>query len=196
MKLMSLARGSGTRSLQQPPITWLLLLASDVLPNPGFGWQPICPRCHWLVLQSVAALQCDEWDSWLHCKCELLSLPAYRRLAATPANGTAVFVRCPPSMTTSFRPRTVNGQRHSDGHVHHARGIIAPIPNLVGGSYHRVSGGYPTHALDIKKGPTLWYSNCCSVKNKFLTYKPRLRLSLLICPFLVRNLASPRHSGQ
>ncbi|KAM7309407.1 uncharacterized protein ISCGN_013038 [Ixodes scapularis] len=85
VKITQLARGYGAHSLQQPPITWLLLLAGDVLPNPGPGLQPICPRCHRPVLESAAALQCDGCDLWLHRKSELLSLPAYRLLAAYPA---------------------------------------------------------------------------------------------------------------
>lgn len=162
VKLTQLARGYGAHSLQQPPITWLLLLAGDVLPNPGPGLRPICPRCHRPVLESVAALQCDGCDSWLHHKCELLSLPAYRRLAASPTKWYCGVCALPPFDDNLFSPPTSQCTRPAPV----VSASPMPVSTARGGSSPPVPD--PTHALGINNGLTLWYSNCRSIKNKVL----------------------------
>ncbi|KAM7298840.1 uncharacterized protein ISCGN_019408 [Ixodes scapularis] len=63
---------------RQPQTLLLLLLAGDVSLNPGP--RPSCPRCDRAVYDSVAALQCDKCNAWLHRTCESLSLRSYRRM--------------------------------------------------------------------------------------------------------------------
>lgn len=56
---------------------WLLalLLCGDDSPNPGPPTKPVCPRSDRVVCNTVAALQCDGCDKWLHRGCEgVLSL--------------------------------------------------------------------------------------------------------------------------
>lgn len=65
----------------RPHVVCLLLDAGDTSRNPGP--RHLCPRCSRELNNRTVALQCDKCDSWVHRKCELLSLAAYRRLSAS-----------------------------------------------------------------------------------------------------------------
>lgn len=67
--------------IRQSQTLLLLLLAGDVSPNSGP--RPSCPCCDRAVYDSVAALQCDKCNAWLHRKCGSLSLRTYRLLPLT-----------------------------------------------------------------------------------------------------------------
>ncbi|KAM7284231.1 uncharacterized protein ISCGN_001328 [Ixodes scapularis] len=99
--------------VRQPQIVLLLLLAGDVSSNPGPC--PSCLRCGRSVYENVAALQCDKCDSWLHRKCELLSLHSYRRLSSSeeewycgacqlPAFDDELFPTCPTPASRGSDP--------------------------------------------------------------------------------------------
>ena len=77
---------------RQPPMCrhsgiarrFLLLLAGDVLPNPGPIQHP-CAVCCKCVRSNQRALQCDKCQLWSHIKCVGIVDSVYRELQAKDA---------------------------------------------------------------------------------------------------------------
>lgn len=141
--------GALTRStrIHQPQVLLLLLLAGDVSSNPGPC--PSCLRCDRAIHGSVAALQCDKCDAWLHRKCELLSLRSYRRLSSTSEKwycGTCQLPAFDDSLFPSPAPQCCT-------------------PKLDPVTVRAPSHGHPDANLAV------WFSNVRSVKNKLLDFQ-------------------------
>ncbi|KAM7296107.1 uncharacterized protein ISCGN_021302 [Ixodes scapularis] len=143
-------RARSARSLQQAPVTLLLLLAGDVPPNPGP--RPTCPRCDRPVLENVAALQCDGCDSWHHRKCELLSIKAYRRLSSSSTEWYCGVCALPPLDDDLFAPAP--SSQPADTAPQQPALSPAPVGPSPGST--RIA---------------VWFSNVRSVKNKTLDFQ-------------------------
>lgn len=126
---------------------WLLalLLCGDVSPNPGPPTKPVCPRCDLVAYNSVAALQCDGCDKWLHRVCEGVTISAYRRLSRSPKPWHCTVCQLPAFNDSLFANSDTSSATSA---------AVYQAPNVTQAWY--VSSPQPT----------LWFCNARSVRNK------------------------------
>ncbi|XP_040063029.1 uncharacterized protein LOC120837605 [Ixodes scapularis] len=138
-------------SVLQPHVCLILLCAGDVPLNPGPC--PTCPRCCKPLYDSVAALQCDGCNIWVHRKCEQLSLPTYRRLS----NCTEPWY-CGVCQLPSFDDSLFEAPKQ---------------PALTTIASPTTAGDRPTApgTTETRKTTSFWFSNLRSVKNKMLEFR-------------------------
>lgn len=192
-------RGSLLSLCRSPCISWFLLTSGDLSLN--FVPRPICARCEKLVLDSAAILQYDQCDRQMHCKCELLTVPPYRRLSVLSEPWFSGVCQLPPLDDRLFETRISTQNLASQ-----ARSAPdCPSRCAAFGAFEVsmsavVEGDAPrNHSFSsrgINKSLILWYSNCRSANNKVIDLRSTAASLPTNSIFLLTETASRRQSPQ